>query len=48
MTPRESEDKIRLYTGYLTIGVMAVLVLVVIFLVLQFLVGLLCAISMGG
>lgn len=48
MTPKEGERKAELYTGYLALGVMAVLVLVVIYLVLQFLVGLLCAISMGG
>lgn len=48
MTPKEGERKVERYTGYLALGVMAVLVLVVICLVLQFLVGLLCAISMGG
>ena len=47
MTPKEGERKVELYTGYLALGVMAVLVVVVILLLIQFIIGVLCAISMG-
>ena len=47
MTPKEGERKVELYTGYLVLGVMAVLVVVVILLLIQFIIGVLCAISMG-
>ena len=48
MTPKEGERKVELYTGYIALGVMAVLVVVVILLLIQFIIGVLCAISMGG
>ena len=47
MTPKEGERKVELYTGYIALGVMAVLVVVVILLLIQFIIGVLCAISMG-
>lgn len=47
MTPKDGERKVELYTGYLALGVMAVLVVVVILLLIQFIIGVLCAISMG-
>ena len=47
MTPKEGERKVELYTGYLAIGVMVVLVLVVIALAVQFIIGLMITLSMG-
>ena len=48
MTPKEGERKVELYTGYLAIGVMVVLVLVVIALAVQFIIGLMITSSMGA
>lgn len=46
-SPKEMEEKVELYTYYLTLGLIAFFVLCIIVLVLQFLVGLLTYISMG-
>ena len=47
-SPREMEEKVELYTYYLTLGVIALFIVIVILLVVQFLIGLLVSISMGG
>ena len=47
-SPKEMEEKVEMYTYYLTLGLIAFFVLCIIVLVLQFLVGLLTYISMGA
>ena len=46
-SPKEMEEKVEMYTYYLTLGLIAFFVLCIIILVVQFLVGLLTYISMG-
>lgn len=47
MTPKEGDKKVRLYTGYLTLAVMVVLIVVVFVLVIRFIIGLMIVLSMG-
>ena len=46
-SPREMDEQVETYIGYMAVGVMCLLIITIIILAVQLLVGLLAAISMG-
>lgn len=47
-SPKEMDEKVEEYTGYMILGLMCVLIIFVLILLVQFIVGLLTVISMGA